>query len=89
MLSYPEIMTDIDLSTIFNVFSYDVWILIIISFVTLVLLNSFENRGLKFKLCIIFDYLGLLFGKGMDLCIMFKKKADYEIIFSFNHKTHA
>ncbi len=82
-------MTDIDLSTMFNVFGYDVWILIIASFVTLVLLNSIGNRGLKFKPWIIFDYLGLLFGKGIDLCIIFKKKADYEIIFSFNHKTHA
>ncbi len=67
MLSSPKIMTDIDLSTIFNVFRYEVWIMIIFPFLALTILNMIEYRGVSYRFSIVLDYFGLIFGKSNNL----------------------
>jgi hypothetical protein len=67
MLSSPEIKTEIDLSTIFNIFRYEVWIMIVFSFLALIILNTIEYRGVSYRFSIVLDYFGLIFGKGNNL----------------------
>jgi hypothetical protein len=63
VLSSPQFVEERNMFKLFNCFAIEVWILIILSFLLVVSLNSLEINNWNLKFFTAIDYLAVLIGK--------------------------
>ncbi len=64
VLSSPQFVEERNMFKLFNCFPIEIWILVILSFLTIVSLNLLEISNWNLKFFALIDYLAILIAKG-------------------------
>jgi hypothetical protein len=65
VLSSPQFVEERNMFKLFNGFTIEVWILLLLSFVMVVSLNVLKINNWNLKFSTVIDYLAILIGKGI------------------------
>jgi hypothetical protein len=67
ILSSPIAIRKNNFDSIFEVFQFNVWILILLSYLIIILINIYKSKSLHLKIYVSIDYLSLLIGQSIGI----------------------